>query len=72
MRALKDELMFLITRQDEVELSVRKKVESIRQKHARIIQVGPEIKENIKCGQEHSKKITELKEKVKRGEDEVK
>jgi len=71
MRTLKDELMFLISRQDEVKLSVRKKIESIKHKHSRIFELEPQIKDSVKRNKDFAAKVAELAEKVKKGENEV-
>merc|ERR1712002_1140055 len=62
-RAAKDELMFLITRTDEVEISIRKLVESIKQKHAKIFQLEPSIREFIKRADAQPPRMQELRQK---------
>jgi len=71
-RAAKDELMFLITRTDEVEISIRKLVESIKQKHAKIFQLEPSIREFIKRADAQPPRMQELRQKIKAAEDEIK
>jgi len=71
-RTAKDELMFLITRSDEVELSIRKHVESIKQKHAKIFELEPKIKEFIRRADAVPPRMQELKMKITKAENEIK
>lgn len=71
-RAAKDELMFLISRGDEVKLSIRKHVDSIKQKHAKVFQLEPMIKEMIVRADVVPPRVQELKKKIKAIEDEIK
>merc|ERR1711962_462955 len=65
-RVAKDELMFLINRSDEVKLSIRRHVESIKQKHAKIFELEPKIKESIKRSDVVPPRIHELRQKIKK------
>jgi len=71
-RSAKDELMFLINRGDEVKLSIRRHVESIKQKHVKIFEIEPKIKEAIKRAETVPPHMQELREKIKAAEDEIK
>jgi len=71
-RAAKDELMFLITRSDEVELSIRKHVDSIKRKHAKIFELEPKIKECIKRADVVPPRMQELRQKIANAESEIK
>jgi len=71
-RAAKDELMFLINRSDEVKLSIRRHVESIKQKHAKIFELEPKIIEAMKRSEVVPPRMQEIKQKIKAAEDEIK
>ena len=71
-RAAKDELMFLINRSDEVKMSIRRHVESIKQKHAKIFELEPKIKETMKRADAVPPRMSELRQKIKSAEDEIK
>jgi len=71
-RVAKDELMFLINRSDEVKLSIRRHVESIKQKHAKIFELEPKIKESIKRSDLVPPRIHELRQKIKAAENDIK
>jgi len=71
-RAAKDELLFLISRTDEVKLSIKKHVQSIKQKHAKVFELEPKIKDGFKRAEVFPPKIFELREKIKKVEEEIK
>jgi len=71
-RAAKDELMFMITRSDELELNIRKFVESIKRKHGKIFELEPKIKECIKRSEVVPPRMQEMREKIKNAEVEIK
>jgi len=71
-RVAKDELMFLISRGDELKLSIRKHVDSIKEKHKKVFEIEPKIKEMVARAEVVPPRMQELKQKIKKIEDEIK
>lgn len=71
MKHSKDELLYQVNRQDELKVNIRKKISSIKEKHAQIFELEPKIKESIAKNQEKNANLAELQTRIKKVEDEV-
>jgi len=67
-----DRLRYALNRQDELKVSIRKKLSNVKTMHGEVFALEPKIKESFNRLQTSSAKVAELSAKVKEREDEIK